>query len=166
MSCHKCSCFRVLTVVTCLLQAPSPATGFVVHSNITPRSRPLLRPRDASTSKIALADTECRRLAILGETQPPLSKVSLFSTKAEVSADVQQVGTPVRSAAEAKRDLLGLLSSPVTDPDDVPTHTALMAYQLENLEAGYIPIQTIPFFNLASKVRDHSWPGVKWGRLL
>lgn len=147
--------------MTCLLQVPSPARGFVVHSNLTPRSRLLLSPRHAST-------TECRRLAILGETLPSSSnKISpLFSTKAEVAPDVQQVGSkaessfgggaPVGSAAEAKRELLGLLASPFMDPDDTPSYAARMGYLLEELEAGYIPIQTIPFFNLASKVNARS----------
>lgn len=168
-----------LTALTCLLNT-SPqqqAKGFVLVPDV---ANSIAKPRlPSSTSDIPgsprLTGAEIRRRHdtmpggnTLSSSSTWSSKLSpVFSTQqAEVAdADIEQVvgnevenpskfggGKPVRSTAEAKRELLGLLA-PI-EAGDFPTNRARMAYLVQELQDGYLPIQTVPFFNMATKVRS------------
>lgn len=64
-----------------------------------------------------------------------------------------EIRKPVRSLAEAKHELLNLVSrGPVVDEAAASSGQERVGYLLEVLEGNYTPIQTTGFFNLAVQV--------------
>lgn len=147
-----------------------------LHRRLSQRDTPFvttspwpLRMRPISTGFAAAQKRPPSPWAIFGATGE--AAVNLASP--ELADDVgQHRGRAVNSTAEAKRELLYMLASFARGADAEPSATLgtevesleqqgkkgereleRMKYLLETLEGSYIPIQTVGFFNLATKVR-------------
>lgn len=102
------------------------------------------------TSSILKATSLSVQSSLSGEATLEQSRTA--QTDATTTTAVES-RTPVRSLAEAKHELLDLVSRvPVIDEAAASSGQERVGYLLEVLEGNYTPIQTTGFFNLAVQV--------------
>ena len=66
---------------------------------------------------------------------------------------LERVKKPLRSLAEAKREMLHLFSLSSAGVELTSDQEERAGFLLETLEGNFTPIQTVGFFNLAVQVR-------------